>query len=130
MGIQWSDDLLTGIDLIDRQHQELFRRLNMFLDACDTGKARDELLGLLRFLNDYISKHFADEERVQEELGFPFREEHRKHHRAFIRDFTELKRRFLLDGATPALVGDLNRVCVGWLLDHISEKDRMFALRK
>ena len=127
MGIQWHDDLSVGIELIDSQHQELFRRVNLFLDACDSGKAKEELLGLLQFLNDYAAKHFADEERVQEEIGFILRSGHRKHHEAFMRNFTELKKRFLLEGPTPTLVADINRLCVGWLLDHVSEKDRMFA---
>lgn len=127
MGIQWRDDLATGIELIDDQHKELFNRLNQFLDACDSGKAKEELLGLLQFLNDYIAEHFVAEEKVQEEMGYVFRSAHRKYHQAFMKELTEFKRRFLLEGPTPALVSDINRVCVGWLLDHVSVKDKMFA---
>ncbi len=127
MGIQWREDLATGIDLIDRQHQELFRRLNLFLDACDAGKAGEEVLGLLQFLDDYIGEHFAAEEKVQEEMSFVFRSAHRKQHQAFMQAFTELKKKFLLQGPIPALVDEINRLCVGWLLDHVSEKDRMFG---
>lgn len=127
MGIQWRDDLKTGIDLIDRQHRELFRRLNLFLDACDAGKGEQEVVGLLQFLDDYIAEHFADEERLQEEIGFVFRATHRKQHQRFMQAFTELKRKFLLQGPTPVLVAEINRLCVGWLLDHIAEQDRMFG---
>jgi len=127
MGIEWRDDLATGIDLIDSQHQELFSRLNLFLDACDAGKAEAELLSLLQFLDDYITEHFTAEEKLQEDMGFIFRAAHRKQHQNFMAAFTELKRRFLLEGPNPALVADINRLCVGWLLDHVAEKDRMFG---
>ena len=126
MGIQWTDDLATGIDLIDRQHQELFRRLNLFLDACDAGKGNRELIAILQFLDDYLHVHFATEERLQKEAGFLQLEIHRAYHQSFVKEFTALKKRFLLEGASESLVADINRFVVGWLLDHISQKDCMF----
>ncbi len=128
MGILWGEHLATGIEEIDEQHRELFRRLNAFFDACDAGKEKKELVGMLRFLDDYVVIHFRAEERLQELYGFSERARHREYHQGFIRRLTELKRRFLLEGPAPSLVKEINRTVVGWLLDHIAEKDRLFGM--
>jgi hemerythrin len=127
MGIAWGEHLATGITEVDDQHRELVKRLNAFLDACDAGKGKEDLIGMLQFLDDYVVIHFRTEERLQELHGYHGRARHREYHRGFIRQITELKRKFILEGPTPALVKEINRTLVGWLLEHISEKDREFA---
>ncbi len=59
MTVEWRENLATGNEEIDRQHMELFRRFNTLLAACNQGKGKDEVNGLLLFLNDYIRTHFA-----------------------------------------------------------------------
>lgn len=127
MALEWGEYLATGVGPVDEQHRELFRRLNTFLDACDAGKGKKELLGMLQFLDDYVAFHFRAEERLQEEYDYYDRARHREYHRSFIRKLSELKRRFLLEGPTPDLVEEINRFTVGWLLSHIAEKDRDFG---
>ncbi len=35
MAIEWTMGLSTGVDEIDDQHKELFKRINRLLDACN-----------------------------------------------------------------------------------------------
>lgn len=130
MGITWNDNLATGNDVVDGQHKELIRRLDMFIEACDAGKGKEELVTILQFLDDYIHAHFEAEEELQEKMNFAFRASHRKHHEEFIRDFTMLKKRFLLQGSDAGLAVDIRDFVVGWLLNHILEKDMMFSKMK
>ncbi len=127
MGLAWGEHLATGIEAIDGQHRELFERLNTFLAACDAGQGKDELLGMLQFLDDYVVFHFRAEELIQEECDYPDRVRHRHYHRMFIERLASLKRRFLIEGPTVELVAEINRFTIGWLIDHIGEKDREFA---
>ncbi|HWI39993.1 MAG TPA: hemerythrin family protein [Verrucomicrobiae bacterium] len=127
MAIIWGDYLSTHIEWIDEQHKELFRRLNAFLDACDQGKGQEDLLGLLRFLDDYIDAHFSDEERFMKEEGYSQVEMHIRLHRGFVREMSDFKRRFL-KGADPSLLADIGKFTVSWLLDHIARKDKDFAV--
>ncbi len=127
MAIQWNDNLATGNDLVDNQHKELLRRLNMFIEACETCKGKDELVGILQFLDDYIHVHFAAEEKLQEEMNYTFRVAHRKHHQEFARNFNLLKKRFLLQGTNTMLAADIKHFVVDWLLNHILERDMMFS---
>ncbi len=127
MGLAWGEHLATGIEAIDDQHRELFGRLNVFLAACDAGQGNEELLGMLQFLDDYVVFHFRAEELIQEEYGYLDRSRHRQYHCMFIDSFTSLKRRFLIEGPTADLIAEINRFTIGWLIDHIGEKDREFA---
>ena len=127
MGIAWGEHLATGIEEVDDQHRELLRRLNTFLDACDKGKGKEELIGMLQFLDDYVVIHFRTEERLQKLSGYNGLARHREYHHGFIKQLKELKRRFILEGPTADLVKEINRVLVSWLLEHIAEKDREFA---
>lgn len=43
MAIEWTDELATGVNKIDNQHKELFKRINNLLDACNQGKGKDEV---------------------------------------------------------------------------------------
>ncbi|HWI40730.1 MAG TPA: hemerythrin family protein [Verrucomicrobiae bacterium] len=127
MSIEWRDYLSVDVEQIDSQHKELFRRFNNLLDACDAGAGEEELLGMLQFLDEYVSTHFRDEEKLQEELGVPGLEQHREAHRAFIRDLKEIKRRFAQEGSTHQLVAATNRILVRWLLEHIATVDRQIG---
>ena len=51
MSIVWTDDLATGVDAIDIQHKELFKRIDNLLDSCRLGKGRDELKNVIQFLS-------------------------------------------------------------------------------
>jgi hemerythrin len=126
-GIEWTEDLAILVGGIDDQHRELFRRLNVFLGACDSGKGVEDLVRMLQFLDDYVAIHFREEERLHEEFAFPERHRHRGYHRAFLEQLGMLKMRFLKEGPTPDLVATINRIVVGWLLDHISRRDREFG---
>lgn len=127
MGIAWKDDLATGISEVDQQHRELFRRINAFLDACDHGTGKEELFDMLRFLDDYARLHFRAEELLQERYNYHDRVRHRGYHHWFIQQLTELKRRFFVEGPTGELLREINRLVVGWLLEHIAEKDQDFG---
>jgi hemerythrin len=50
MHIPWNNNLLTGHDLIDRQHQELFRRINALLDAAQNGKGQEAVIDAINFM--------------------------------------------------------------------------------
>ncbi len=128
MGIEWKEELATGIESIDSHHRELFSRLNTFLDASDAGRGKEELVSMLQFLNDYVAFHFQAEERLHREYEYRDRVRHREEHRLFIERLIGLKRRFLVEGPTAELVREINRFTVGWLLEHIAERDQEFGL--
>ncbi|HET9595343.1 MAG TPA: hemerythrin family protein [Anaeromyxobacteraceae bacterium] len=124
MAIAFDDTLITGLPELDRQHRELFVRLDALIEAIRRGSSRQEVGHTLAFLRQYVVTHFADEEVLMREVGFPGREEHTAEHAAFVRDLTALEAEHRRDGASPGLVVRVNVWLTSWLRTHIYDADR------
>ena len=123
--MMWNDKLETGIPKIDEQHKELFRQVAILLDKTTA----DRIPETLKFLGDYVVKHFIDEQGLQASVNYPKAEEHKKLHAAFTARFGELKKKFEDSGGNLKFeaVTEINRVAVAWLKEHIMIHDREFA---
>ena len=119
----FTEDLLTGNDMIDEQHEQLFGHINNLLRACGEGKGRGELGRAVQFLIDYTEEHFAAEERLQDKYKYPDRENHKRYHEAFKHAIRELADELERDGATVTLVGKINKSVGDWLVNHVKKQD-------
>ncbi len=125
--IDWDDRLTTGVSAIDAQHSEIFARFNVLLRACESGRSRDEVAGVLGFMNTYIDEHFTEEERFLESIDYPEVVSHRQEHRRFARRFMAVAEQFTEQGNSVQLVIKLSRVLGELIFDHIQEKDMAYA---
>ncbi len=128
MSIDWTDDLAIGIPEIDLQHQELFRRFNNLLAAFGSGTEREEVIPLLDFLSEYVVRHFAEEEQLQEEYGYPGLEGHRLLHETFVANLNALRAQVAVEGVSLSLVLRTNSALIDWLINHIGFEDRKIGL--
>lgn len=124
MAIYWTRELEIGVAPIDRQHQELFERINALVDACQAGRCQDEVTTLLAFLQNYVQVHFAEEEALMRRRGFPGLDEQLLEHAAFSRHLQALVQSFATQGFTSPLLNDLNATLIDWLYDHVCGRDR------
>lgn len=127
MAIEWRDDLRIGIEEIDTQHKELFRRFDDLLNACNEGKGSEEVLRLFTFLDEYVVSHFTAEERIMRLCGYRDYLYHKQQHQGFCRRIEELKRKFRDEGAGLSLVISTNMMMIQWLTNHIDKMDREIA---
>jgi hemerythrin len=127
MPISWDPSLSLGVADIDRQHQELFARLDTLLEAMRGGKTVDEVERTLRFLGDYVVTHFRAEEDLMRKRAYPGLEAHAEEHRRFVEDFSNLVREFLNEGVTTLLTIRTNARVTAWLRDHIYRTDKALA---
>lgn len=128
MSIVLEKNLLTGNELIDSEHQELIDRINKLVENCENGKEKTTAVKTLDFLMDYTEFHFRDEEKLQEEAGYPELENHKQQHAAFEKAVAELKE--MLDeeeGPTEAFVAAVNKNITEWFLNHIQVWDKKVA---
>lgn len=116
--------LALGIEMIDKQHAELFKRLEMLLDACVNGSCREEAVRMLKFLNSYVDIHFAAEEELMREYDHPEYRYHRFQHDDFLRHLDYVKRDIDARGITTDLVLHINQMLIDWLKQHILEVDK------
>ena len=117
-----------GVSEIDQQHKLLFGKFNDLLAAWVDGKGADEVTQLFNFLDVYIVSHFADEEHLMRQIGFPEVCHHCQEHQAFTRQFATFKDRLRLEGPSGNLVTSVSMTMTKWLIKHISSMDRAIGL--
>lgn len=123
MGIEWRESLAIGVTEIDNQHKELLSRFDQLLKACENGKGIHELKTLMVFLDDYVVKHFGDEEGIQRLHNYPNYQEHHREHQGFIERVKHLKQEMEQEGVAIHHVMETNNMLLKWLIHHISTVD-------
>ena len=104
MALQWTQALSVGVDEIDDQHRELFRRAARLLDGIKRGEP-EEIGALVDFLHEYAVTHFGAEEAFMREEAFPGYVRHKAEHDRFISDLLALAEK--TDGRDAASVEKL-----------------------
>jgi len=123
-------DLLTGIDGMDNQHRRLFDLINELSEAVTEGKGREAMLPVLDALIDYTGKHFADEERLLEEIRYVDLDAQRRSHQAFVAKVLESRAGF--EAGTGLGASEVINFLNDWLVKHIGAMDKKYgpALKK
>ena len=127
MTFVWTDDLATGNPLIDSEHKELIRIIGQLLEACRSGKGREEMLRTIRFLEEYTIKHFTDEEALQRKSNYPDLTNHLNYHKQFRTTVQNLSRRIQAEGASVQLLAEINMNVATWFTSHIRMQDTKVA---
>lgn len=124
----WKDKYRIGVELIDTQHQELFKRVSDFLQSVQEKGDWEEKTAAVRetleFMQNYVVEHFNDEEEYQREINYPGYEEHKEIHtrfRAMINGYAE---RFESEGFTQELVQEFGGKLMTWLIMHVAATDQ------
>lgn len=123
MTLAWTSDLELGIGVIDSQHQRIVEYINQVEHARQTASAA-ELSEVLDELVDYTLSHFAFEETLMEEAGYPFIKAHKKVHQLFTKRVDAFQQRAK---AGEDITDELLHVLKAWLINHIKRDDRDYA---
>lgn len=125
---RWDDELNLGLEEIDNQHRALFGKLEVLLDACISGRAAEEVIGMLAFLDDYVVVHFRTEEELQERFAYPGLPFHRQQHEQFRQRLALLKEEMTKEGKGSDVALQVNEMLVDWLRNHILTVDKEATL--
>lgn len=128
MRAEFTDNLITGNKTIDEQHKELIDKINQLLQAIETNRDKAVAVKTLNFLTDYVYYHFQEEEKLQEEAGYPGLEDHKKQHEILkntVADLTDMLEEE--EGPSDAFVAQLNKKVIEWFYRHIEGFDRSVA---
>lgn len=121
--LNWTSELEIGIDVIDNQHRRIVDYINALYDASLT-KDKQQVASVIEELIEYTLSHFAFEEELQEQAGYPFVKAHQKVHELFARRVGEFQQRFELgEDVTEPLLTLLRT----WLINHIRRDDADYA---
>jgi hemerythrin len=124
MSLNWDNNLSTGITSIDNQHKELFNRINQLLLAMKEGKARNEIIETLDFLEEYVIKHFTEEEMIQKKNDYPKYNIQHEQHEQFKGELKKLRETFNSKGTSSLLVLNVQKEMSNWWKSHITGMDK------
>lgn len=123
----WSKDLETGNHQIDFEHKALVNKINHVLEACHKGQGKEEVATALQFLHKYTKEHFAHEETLQRQSGYPDFQRHKALHHKFVKDIEELERCFERGDNLIVLACEINSSIGCWIINHIKQEDKKLA---
>lgn len=122
----FTDQYLTGIPLVDKEHKELFRIIGdvyrIMIDELAFDKY-DEIVRLLEELRDYTKFHFQDEELYMESIHYEGLEAQKRAHEAFVSRLEEMDLKAIDDNQQETLE-DLMEFLTEWLVNHILHSDK------
>lgn len=117
--IEWTEDLNTGIDEIDQQHQ----RIVDYINALDDARKKDDIKKIAQVIDDtvdYTISHFGFEESMLEDAGYNLLRPHKKVHELFIKRISDMQKRFK---AGEDVSQELHNLLGRWLIGHIKHDD-------
>lgn len=123
--IEWKNEYATGVELVDQQHRHLVEIINKFEDALQKGRGSRQMNEILNDLVGYTQEHFATEERLMEEAGYPQLKLHQSQHRQLLQKVERLQ--FEFNGAHRRISAEMHEFLVYWLVTHILRDDKAFA---
>jgi len=127
MPFQWNTFMATGVPAIDKQHKDIFQRINEFINAIMNESEHENIETLLNFLKAHATTMFTDEEKLLQEKKYPDFIVHKAQHDYFIRALDALKRDFEAGVSSDKLTADVHQRVCNWLTIHLSKTDMQWV---
>jgi len=121
--MDWTQDLETGISVIDEQHKRIVEFINNLHHAGEAGSAA-EVKEVLEGLLDYTITHFQFEEELQEKANYPFLRAHQRVHEIFMKRIAAFRERA---NSGENVLPELLSMLKVWLSSHIKGDDRDYV---
>lgn len=129
--LAWKKEFEFGIDVIDNQHKKLIEiGSGLFELVNDDSKDDyyDEIVAMLRELEDYTITHFKDEEALFDAVDYMGSMAHKFEHKLFVKKLegymTDLEG---IDSNQKETLLELLNFVADWLVLHIVKTDREYV---
>ena len=119
----WGDADNTGIPIIDEQRRGLVSVINTLSFFIGRDKGGEMLKTVMKAVEQSAMMHFATEEALMEECGYPQREQHYRFHKHLL----ESARYILYEEATDEDAVQALRFLRKWWRYHSMDADNEFA---
>lgn len=123
----WRDEYNIGIEVIDREHQRLFKIIDKLLTVHreeQEDKSRWACQEGIKYFKGHALKHFEDEEKYMETVNYAGRGRHRAIHENFRNNILPaLEQELRQTDFSPDAMSHFLAVCSGWLIGHTLTED-------
>lgn len=127
----WKNNYELGVPQVDAQHQELFRRVDLFLKVLRSEECWEEKVPkineTLEFMKKYVVEHFHDEEEYQRSINYPGYEAHKRIHNDMVNYVVEVCRQYEQSNNNEELMQQFGGRLLAWLINHVAAEDQRIA---
>ena len=123
---EFAEEYMTGIDLIDREHELLFKifeRAYNLVKTWEEGDAYDDIMRIIGELIDHTVYHFTDEEEYMQSINYEGIDMQKRAHDAFINHMNEIDVAKIEENPKIYL-NSLVEHLMGWMVNHIVNLDK------
>ena len=121
----WSSNLSVNIKQIDDQHKKLVGMVNELHKAMKLKKSNSVMGAILDRLVDYTASHFATEEKLFAQFGYPEEKAHVELHRKLVVQVVDIQKKFKAGDAMLSM--ELMTFLKEWLVKHIQGTDKKYS---
>ncbi|MEG5044067.1 hemerythrin domain-containing protein [Microcoleus sp. B4-C1] len=104
----WKDCLIIVIPKIGHHHKQLIEQLNTLVNAMLANRGKEEIKGIVDFLDLYIAQKLEFEEFFRQRYKCPVASNNAAAHTKFIKALSEVKQELKIKGSSLSLVIKLN----------------------
>ena len=123
--LHWDPSYSVNIAELDQQHQQLFRTLGELEHALHNHSAESIVDAVLATLIQYTIHHFAAEERLMQQNGFPGLHEHRNDHQVLAQKLTKFN--LSRKAGHPEIPTHLLPFLKTWWQEHVLKTDKEYT---
>lgn len=124
---QLPEQLITGVEAVDKQHLTLIITIESILENLDSEYINDEVSNLLDFLVSYTDKHFKTEEKLMLEKNYPDYEHHKSEHDLFRMKIQSLDKSNAISPDNAEIIKSAVTEARDWVISHVMNTDIKMA---
>ncbi len=125
--LEWCSEFSVGVDELDQEHRQILSVINLIQANLEEGVKSPFVSECLTLLTRYAKEHFAHEEELMRQCGYPGIEAHIEIHRSYRKKVVELcQRTTSRDEAVPL---ELLSYVTSWWNSHILSEDKAYSSR-
>lgn len=122
----WDQSFSVHIAELDHQHQHLFRTVAELNDAVRAGGADSVVGEVLERVIQHTISHFAAEEFLLQEHGYPSLDAHRREHEMLSQQLANFNLSYI--AGHPNVPSSLLAFLQKWLRHHILKTDKEYSV--
>jgi len=124
--LPWSNNYSVHIRAIDSDHKELFDTVNQLHAAIEQQRPHEEVGFTISLLARYVKEHFAREEQIMAQYGYPRLAQHKTQHQR-LKHMVQAIRRIHAEDPNRLDPNKLLKFLSDWLTNHIIRSDMEYA---
>ncbi len=127
ISLTWDKKLSIGIDNIDKQNKEIFNYINKLIYHIKFENSENRIIEAFDFLENFMIKHFNEEEAIQKEKKYPKYKLQQKEHEKLKRVLKELRSVLINQQISSTVDFYVQRKMLYFFKKHIINLDKEFG---